>query len=305
MPAPVLLLENYYFSMYQELINELYSAPLAITDPGLMPYIPRIRQVLMGVEIKDEKEPIRLGLFDSMMNGIDHDKLEDQNVPDSVAIIRISGLLTKFGSWWDYGTEEYAQLLDMAYADNSIKSIILSIHSPGGTVHSVFPMEEAIGRRNKPVFAVVNSNVKSAALYIAVLCDKIFAVNRMAEVGSIGVMAQIENDDKMMSDIGIKRILIVPPESKWKNKAYEEARKGKPDLFIKEELTPWAIHFQNIVKANRPNLDMSIDGLLEGREFYAYDGINNGFIDEIKPFNKIVKDAFTYNQDQLNRMLNK
>jgi protease-4 len=212
-------------------------------------------------------------------------------------------MLSKFGSWFNYGTEEYAQLLDQAYADDSIKAVVMPMHSPGGTVHSVFPIEEAIKRRNKPVLAVVNSQAASAAYYIASLCDKVYAVNRMAEVGSIGVMAKMTNADKMYEKEGVKIITIIPPESNWKNKAAIEAKKGNTDLYIKEELTLWAIHFQNIVKQNRPNLKMSVEGLLNGREFYAYDAIDNGLVDEIKPFREILKDAFTYNQDQMNQLL--
>ena len=288
--------------MYQEFISELYSSPIAITINGLNPYLPSISQFLLGAQIADNKPELKLSLLDALMNGIDKPDQPDNENP-SVAIIRLNGMMSKFGSWFDYGTEEYAHLLDQAYADDSIKAVVMPIHSVGGTVHSVFPMEAAIKRRNKPVLAVVDSNTKSAAYYIASLCDRVYATNRMSEVGSIGVMAQMMNADKMHEKEGIKVVTIIPPESKWKNKAFMEALKGKTDLYIKEELTPWALHFQDIVKQNRPNLKLSVDGLLEGREFYAYDAIDNGLIDEIKPFTQIVKDAFTYNQDQLNQFL--
>lgn len=288
--------------MYQQFINELDGSPLAISYNGLSPYLPSIRQFLLGVPMPDNKPELKLSLMDALMNQF---KKPTENQNPSVAIISLSGMLTKFGSWFDYGTEEIAQLLDEAYNDEAIKAVIMPIHSPGGTVHSVFPIEEAIRRRNKPVLAVVNSNAKSAAYYIASLCDKVYATNRMAEVGSIGVMAQMTVADKMYEKEGIKVVTIIPPESNWKNKAVMEARKGNTEFMIKEELTPWAVHFQDIVKQNRPNLKMSVEGLLNGREFYAYDAIDNGLVDEIKPWHSIVKDAFTYNQDQLNLMLNK
>ena len=40
----------------------------------------------------------------------------------------------------------------------------------------------------------------------------------------------IMDDRKMMKEIGIKIIEIIPPESKWKNKPQREARDGKPQL---------------------------------------------------------------------------
>jgi protease-4 len=104
-------------------------------------------------------------------------------------------------------------------------------------------------------------------------------MNRMCEIGSIGTFAQLIDTREMDKKWGYKIVQVYPPESKYKNLEAREALDGKPERLIREVLTPYAIHFQNIIKENRPKLDTSVEGILEGRVFYAYDAISAGLID--------------------------
>ena len=103
---------------------------------------------------------------------------------------------------------------------------------------------------------------------------------------------------EMWEKYGIKRIVITPPESSWKNRTTKEAKAGKTKLLIEEELTPWATFFQNEMKKGRPALDESVEGILNGRTFFAYDAVNNGLIDGIRPMDEIVKYAFEFAERQ-------
>ena len=46
-------------------------------------------------------------------------------------------------------------------------------------------------------------------------------------------------------------------------------------------LNPLAREFQQAVKSHRPNLDDKIDGILNGRMFFAKDALKYGLIDAI------------------------
>ena len=69
---------------------------------------------------------------------------------------------------------------------------------------------------------------------------------------------------------------------------------GNPDRIIKEQLTPFAIHFQNIIKDNRRKINQSEEGILEGKVFYAYDAVNNRLIDGL--MNKEVLPAVQFGE---------
>ncbi|MDZ4058874.1 MAG: hypothetical protein U1D64_02410, partial [Bacteroidales bacterium] len=89
---------------------------------------------------------------------------------------------------------------------------------------------------------------------------------------------------------GIKTVVIYPPESKFKNLPERQALDGKPDLIIKEQLTPWAVHFQETMKKNLPTMDDSIEGILEGKEFYAADAVKFGWIDGITNLEGVISE---------------
>jgi len=84
---------------------------------------------------------------------------------------------------------------------------------------------------------------------------------------------------KMLEMIGVTIKAVYPPESSFKNRTVNEALKGNDQPLIDESLTPFALHFQNIIKEGRPKIVQSVEGILEGREFYAYDAIKYKAID--------------------------
>lgn len=211
----------------------------------------------------------------------------------SVAIIPLKGAMIKYGTWCEYGTEEIAEVLLNAAGSSRIEAIVLDIDSGGGAVDAIPPMTEAIVKArvkyNKPVVAC-GDLCASAAYFTACYCDRILASNNLsAEFGSIGVMLQFWDIVPFYEEQGYKFHRIYAPESTHKNLPFEKALKGEYDLIKQEELSPLAVGFQNTVKEKRGSkLDMSAEGLLNGRMFYAVnpnsdklDARNVGLIDEV------------------------
>ncbi|MDR1866124.1 MAG: S49 family peptidase [Bacteroidales bacterium] len=206
-----------------------------------------------------------------------YDKLEE----NSIAVIPLTGMMMKYGYWWRPGVDMLADLIRMADASERIVGTVLLTDTPGGTTSSVIQMEDAMRNRTKPCVGLIDGECCSGGVYVASFCDELYAMNRMCEVGSIGTYAQIIDTREADKKWGYRVEQIYPPESKYKNLPLREAMEGKPERLIREELSPYAIHFQNIIKANRPNLDASAEGILEGKVFYAYDAVENGLIDGI------------------------
>lgn len=277
-------------------LQEICNQTIAFHDGYLEAYMPYIRQYMRGkaIEIIDDFPTPQVQLFDkqgySLGNLLGEDKPEHGN--GSVAVVPLHGMITKRGSWWNYGADEIDEMLTAAYQDEGVKSVVLDTFTPGGSILAIPTIKNALKKRNKPVIGAVNSLAMSAGYYAVAHTDSILAIDEMAEVGSIGVMAEIVNYDKAYEEEKIKVHRIVPPESNWKNKAYNEAKEGNYELLIKEELTPWAKHFQDIVKAKRPNLDTNVEGIIAGRTFYAKDAKLNGLIDDIMPMDQIINYAF-------------
>lgn len=208
---------------------------------------------------------------------------------NSIAVIPIIGHMFKYGSWWRYGMDDMANLIRLADQSSKIIGTILVCNTPGGTSQSVIQLEDALRNRTKPCVGLVDGQCCSGGIYALSFCDKIAATNPMCIIGNIGVYVQIVNDDKLYEDWGIKFISVYPPESKFKNLAYQEAKQGNTEMLINEQLSPFAIHFQNIIKGNRTNLDLSVEGIIEGKDFYAQDAMHNGLIDMITNYDGAVQ----------------
>ncbi len=209
--------------------------------------------------------------FDSWQNG-------------SIAIIPLTGIMMKRGYWWSFGMDDVAEIIRMAYQSDKISAVIIKGDTPGGSTDSIFLLQEVLSEKTKPTYGFIDGMCASCGYIVFSYLDKIYAINKMARVGGIGVFARMLVPNR--ENASYKIVEVYPDESKDKNLPEREAIEGKPEK-MKEELSKLATYFQDMVKANRPNID---PGTLTGKTYYAYEGQNLGLIDGIKPFVQVVSE---------------
>lgn len=259
-------------------LSEINNSPLMIKSSA----IPEVEMLLNAKKKEDiDQQKINISLNGASLASESEDDPFKDFSPGTVLIVPIIGVMFKYGDWWSYGIDYLADLIKEADKSPNISGTILLMNTPGGSTQSLIRMEEALRKRTKPCVAVVDGMCCSCGIYVASFADKIVATNRMCEIGSIGCYARLMDNKKAMEDYGYKIIDVYPPESSYKNKGVREALEDKPQWLIDESLSPFAQHFQNIIRQNRPNLDETVEGILEGRDFYAYDAKANGLIDDI------------------------
>jgi protease-4 len=214
----------------------------------------------------------------------------DEFEKGSVAIIPLEGVMTRHSSWYSYGVDDIARFLHLANESASVSGVILKADTPGGSVDSVFVLQDVISRFTKPIVTLTDGALCSGGLWAAMFTDAIYALNDMNTIGSIGVMTTLTDYSGMYKDWGIVSRSIYPPESKLKNFVYREASKEKPNdqPLIEELLSPLAVKFQETVKASRPGLRVSVEGLLEGKDFFARDAVKYKLIDGIANLDQVV-----------------
>jgi ClpP class serine protease len=117
-------------------------------------------------------------------------------IAGSVAEIRVEGVLTKRPDFWSMllggGNTTYSSIrnaLAIAATDPTVKSVVLAIDSPGGSVDGLFETLDAIAAMRatgaKPI-RVRADFATSAAYGIAAAAGAIEATSRAATFGSIG-----------------------------------------------------------------------------------------------------------------------
>lgn len=114
--------------------------------------------------------------------------------PDGIAIIGIDGSLVRKSSYLNAvsGLTSYSDIEDMfldAATDGNVTGILLNIDSPGGEAGGVFDLSDQIysQRGEKPIYAIANDSMYSAAYAIGSAADRLF-ITRTGGVGSVGVI---------------------------------------------------------------------------------------------------------------------
>ncbi|MEA4975708.1 MAG: S49 family peptidase [Paludibacter sp.] len=202
----------------------------------------------------------------------------------SIAIIPLTGIMMKRGYWWSYGMDDVAEIIRMAYQSDKISAVIIKGDTPGGSTDSIFLLQEVLSEKTKPTYGFVDGMCASCGYIVFSYLDKIYAINKMTRIGGIGVFARMIVPNRENSNYKI--VEVYPDESKDKNLPEREAIEGKPEK-MKDELSKLAVYFQDVVKANRPNID---HGTLTGKTYYAYEAQGLGLIDGIKTFAQVISE---------------
>ena len=98
---------------------------------------------------------------------------------------------------------------EAADQDPSVRSIAFEVNSPGGDVDGVGETGQIIAGLRKPTVANVHGMAASAAYWLASQADQIVAASPASQVGSIGIIAQLIDDDEALAQGGIKRHVFV------------------------------------------------------------------------------------------------
>ena len=132
-------------------------------------------------------------------------------VRNGAAVIPISGVIAKHSSQVNgasqprgTSTQAVAGLIQQALADASVERIVLAVDSPGGSVDGVQALADTIfqARGKKPITALADSTMASAAYWIASQADEVLATSD-ATVGSIGVYSVLPDYSRAAKNEGV------------------------------------------------------------------------------------------------------
>ena len=197
----------------------------------------------------------------------------------TVMVAPLLGTMSKYGSWWSYGTSEIAAEIWKAAEDGNVIAVVLDSDSGGGYVNSIAPLVEAIKAvraAGKPVLAHADA-CYSAAYWVASQCDALFLDNPLSGCGSIGAFCELL-DDRENKLYGYRWISVYPQDSKDKNLAEREALDGNTEP-MEQELSALVTMFREAVLSGRPGLKKDTPGLLTGAEFRTAEAISAGLCD--------------------------
>lgn len=137
--------------------------------------------------------------------GLSADGPRNMTIVDGIAEIAVEGVLTRkpdlFARWFGGGNTTYSDIqrgLAVAATDPAVKRLSFFFDTPGGAADGLFDTVEAIQTfkaTGKPI-TVRARRAESAGYVLAASAGKITALNKVAEFGSVGVVASfLQRDD--------------------------------------------------------------------------------------------------------------
>ncbi|MEO0479606.1 MAG: S49 family peptidase [Planctomycetota bacterium] len=214
---------------------------------------------------------------------------------EGIAVVPIHGVISKRASLLaemsHMGTsvETIRAKLAEAIEDTNVSAIVLDMDSPGGSTDGIDELAQAIrdARGAKPIIAHVEGLMASAALWIGVQADEVYATHT-SEIGSIGVYWTLIDSSKahekagmrvdVVSSGGQKGALVPGVEISKETRAEVQASVDEfTDLFVEAVSEGRGMEADDVRK------------LADGRVHLAPKAEELGLIDGVRSFQGVVE----------------
>lgn len=263
---------------YSKIIGKVTSTPWMITDDAL-------KMMLEILEAHLEGKPI------------DFKASEPQDRPllhraGNVGVLNLSGpifpkanLMTEMSG--ATSLDQFRSEFREAMNDGAIKSVLLHFDSPGGLSDHVeeTAMEIREARDTKPIYAIADTAMCSAAYYLGSQASQVFATPS-AQVGSIGVYT-VHKDDSVQKELsGVKETVIkagrfkasmVTPLSEDTHGHLQELVNATNDRFMR-----------NVALGRNTTVEDVQENYGEGGIVTVEKAFNNGMIDGIRTYDQVL-----------------
>ncbi|MDX5366237.1 MAG: signal peptide peptidase SppA [Alphaproteobacteria bacterium] len=173
------------------------------------------------------------------------------------------------------------EMLEQIASDSSVKAVILSIDSPGGTTTGAEALYEGVRAlaEEKPVVAVLGTVAASGGYIAALSADHIVARGNTI-TGSIGVLFQWTQLEELLGNIGVemKEVKSAPLKAEPSpfHKADPRAIKATQDMV--DASYRW---FIGLVSERRGMDEAAARAVGDGRVFTGWQAVENGLVDAL------------------------
>lgn len=217
-------------------------------------------------------------------------------VRGGVGVVQVRGVILRGASDWflrymgvaNVGTDEIAQDLAEALANDEAERIVLHVDSPGGVASGLEVLSEQIraAGRTKQVDAFVSGMGASAAYFLAASAGRIVA-EPDALVGSIGVYATIVDSSERFASSGLKVHVLRSGEHKGMGTPGAEVTPEQLAMHqaVVDEL---AKGFVRAVAKGRGMKRDEVRELATGAHWLASTAKDLGLVDELGSFDQLM-----------------
>ena len=190
-----------------------------------------------------------------------------------VAVVDIWGIILD--------SEDVVTWIEDIRKDNSVKSVVIRVNSPGGAVSPSQEIYHAVKRlaAKKPVVVSMGARAASGGYYVSLGANEIFA-NPSTLTASIGVKMQVPNMQGLMQTIGISEKTLTTGALKDAGNVSREMS-APEQAYFQELLTDMFDEFVTTVMRERDLTREEVMAVADGRAMTGRQALKAGLIDRI------------------------
>lgn len=216
-------------------------------------------------------------------------------IRDGVAVLPVYGVLAKRmnlfssisgGASYEMVAKDFAQAMN----DPAVEAIVLVVDSPGGAIDGVQKLGDAIfsARGVKPVGAIADGMMSSAAYWIGAQADVVVAASDTTMIGSIGVVSAHRDISAAEEKAGVKTTEITA--GKYKRIASEFAAlsdEGRAEIQERVDYL-YEIFVGAVAKARGVGVDVVLENMADGRVFIGQQAVKAGLVDGVSTLDELI-----------------
>jgi signal peptide peptidase SppA len=223
-------------------------------------------------------------------------KSKPYRVSDGVAIITITGSLVNRGAWIGASSgltsyEGIGHQIKSALADDSVKAVILDMHTPGGEAVGAFETADLVRQlaAKKRTVAVVNGMAASAGYAIPSGATEIVTTETGLS-GSIGVVMLHADYSRALANEGIDPTLIFAGAHKVDGNPFEPLSDDVRADLQKEVSAFYELFIKTVAKGRGSKLTVAAARKTEARIFMGQEAVAAGLADRVGSFESVLSE---------------
>jgi signal peptide peptidase SppA len=209
-------------------------------------------------------------------------------VQDGAALIPLRGVMAPRMNLMSQvsggtSTELFARDVQVALSDPEVKSIVLLVDSPGGSVGGTQAAAAAVmnARGVKPIATYSDGTMASAAYWVGSAADRVYISSGVDQVGSIGVVASHVDVSQREAQLGMKTTEIVAGRYKRIASQYGPLTESGRQSIQDQVDYLYSLFVGDVAAQRGVSPDKVLADMADGRVFIGQQAIDAGLVDGI------------------------
>ena len=292
---------------YQVMVNSLWKTVASATAESRGLTVEKFNDLIDNLKLNFPEDFLENGLVDELL---DHEglvtklcdlaqveKAEDLHLvsladyvsvkvnrlrgKDNVAILFADGEIVDGKGYQEIASDRFVAEIDKIRKDKTVKSVVLRVNSPGGSVVASEKIRTALKllMAEKPLVASYGNYAASGGYWISAGAQKIYS-DATCLTGSIGVFSMIPEFSKTLDKVGVN--IVTVGSNKHSDmfslmRPFDAEETASMQAYVEDIYT----RFVGLVAEGRSLDTQKVDDMAQGRVWVGTDALDLGLVDEI------------------------